>query len=176
MRISDWSSDVCSSDLIAVHVGHGCVVVADELNMRKPGANQPVHPLAQLVNIEGRLTQRLALRGYQPIDQAGQAIGLGNDDLRVLVQIIRTQLHVQKLRGPTYPTQRIFDLVGEIAQGLSLRGQLIAKLLMAIQQNMELDHANLQQGSPGLTMQGHNGQADRYLLHTADYRQDRKRT
>src|SRR3546814_12723436 len=86
--------------------------------MRKLGANQPVHPLAQLVNIEGRLTQRLALRGYQPIDQAGQAIGLGNDDLRVLVQIIRTQLHVQQLRGPTYPTQRIFDLVGEIAQGL----------------------------------------------------------
>src|SRR3546814_13819279 len=82
MRISDWSSDVCSSDLIAVHVGHGCVVVADELNMRKLGANQPVHPLAQLVNIEGRLTQRLALRGYQPIDQAGQAIGLGNDALR----------------------------------------------------------------------------------------------
>src|SRR3546814_8866354 len=42
---------------------------------------------------------------------------------------------------------------------------------MAIQQNMVLDHANLQQGSPGLTMQGHNGQADRYLIPPAVYRQ-----
>src|SRR3546814_694687 len=34
MRISDWSSDVCSSDLVAFHLGHRSHDVKDELPRR----------------------------------------------------------------------------------------------------------------------------------------------
>src|SRR3546814_14894963 len=47
MRISDWSSDVCSSDLVAADMGPGqAQVLAQELNEQRAGLDLARHLLA----------------------------------------------------------------------------------------------------------------------------------
>src|SRR3546814_10019109 len=58
MRISDWSSDVCSSDLAPAGTARGDRAGAD---VRRTAADRPDHPsrgAARVALKEGRLTQR----------------------------------------------------------------------------------------------------------------------
>src|SRR3546814_8758900 len=47
MRISDWSSDVCSSDLVCTHCSVGCTVMAEVQNGvwigQEPGFDSPLN-------------------------------------------------------------------------------------------------------------------------------------
>src|SRR3546814_6590177 len=49
MRISDWSSDVCSSDLIAIGVEHRRALILARLVAQDPLRDQPVHIGVRLV-------------------------------------------------------------------------------------------------------------------------------
>src|SRR3546814_6972221 len=55
MRISDWSSDVCSSDLAAVHLARHLGAAVGNLHLRRKGALAPAEQrrkhLARLVRI-----------------------------------------------------------------------------------------------------------------------------
>ncbi len=70
--------------------------------------------LADLVHVDQRLLRR-ALRARHGIDQRGEPVGLADDDLRVLLQRRALQLALEQLRGAAQAAERVFDLVGELA-------------------------------------------------------------
>src|SRR3546814_11790892 len=61
MRISDWSSDVCSSDLLAPGMNHGPLLAGDVLQAG-PGPEVPeLHPVAGgSVEIDQRVARHLS--------------------------------------------------------------------------------------------------------------------
>src|SRR3546814_17601355 len=70
MRISDWSSDVCSSDLLDDQLGHGIAgrrLAAEDLHPRQPVRHRIVADL--VVERDGlKEVQELALVLVDPID------------------------------------------------------------------------------------------------------------
>jgi hypothetical protein len=74
---------------------------------------------------------RQAVRRKQPIHQELQPIRLFHDDLRVLVQSRTLELAVEQLRRTAYATERILDLVREIADQLAIRFALVEHALLA---------------------------------------------
>ena len=109
---------------LAIQVGNGGVVVAQQRNAgRQLGSHQLPHVLHHLVNVEPAVLRQL-IGPQQPVHQILQAIGLANDDLRVLAVIGRRQLHLQQLRRTADAAQRVLDFVGQAAD------QLAAGLLM----------------------------------------------
>src|SRR5690242_20447744 len=67
----------------------------------------------------------------QSIHQKLQPVGFLHDDLRVLVQSRTLELAIEKLRGAAYASERILDLVREIAYQLAIRLALIEHALFA---------------------------------------------
>jgi len=61
------------------------------------------------------------VRREHPVHQRLQAVGLLDDDLRVLAQLRALELSLEQLRRAAQPAERVLDLVGEIAQQLAAR-------------------------------------------------------
>src|SRR3546814_7753175 len=106
MRISDWSSDVCSSDLFGVRdgflqaiehlVGHGVHLGLE----RGHGDVVAVGPQADAVVLE----HRLALRERFAQQRVGEALALvdgqgGAGQLRVLAGAVRSEEHTSELQS-----------------------------------------------------------------------------
>src|SRR3546814_2460783 len=70
MRISDWSSDVCSSDLVAVQAA----AVGTDLRRRRPLADVPAAEVAAAGAVAGGAVlavHHLAARGLRAVDRVG---------------------------------------------------------------------------------------------------------
>ena len=82
------------------------------------------------------------VRSQQAVNQGLQSVGLAHDDLGVLGQLARLDVHFQQLRSATDAAQRIFDFMGQVADqlfvGLGLADHaffaVLARLLLLGQQ------------------------------------------
>src|SRR3546814_6578515 len=81
MRISDWSSDVCSSDLLAVHPGprtpHSLEDMLDALRFGFQRRPSPVHRLDR--DTSGCLLLSRNPRAHRRLAAAFEAGGVGKD-------------------------------------------------------------------------------------------------
>ena len=82
---------------------------------------------------------RLAVRREQPVDERLQAVGLLDDDLRVLGQRARLDFHLQQLRCAADAAERVFDFMREVADQLLVGLRLIERALLAILPRLLLD-------------------------------------
>ena len=87
---------------------------------------------------------RLAVRRQQAIDQRLQAIGLVDDDLRVLGQRARLDVHLEQLRRAANAAERVLDLVREIADQLLGGLCLLERTLLAFLARLLLDLDDLE--------------------------------
>src|SRR3546814_2711868 len=104
MRISDWSSDVCSSDLMALDVGHRLLGDAPQLTLledrQAPGLLGPepdLEPAALADPVEERL------------EGGGEALGVGHVCAQVVervahlpdhpAHIVRSEEHTSELQS-----------------------------------------------------------------------------
>ena len=79
-----------------------------------------------------RLFLRRAAWPEQRVDQPGQPVGLADDDVGVLSQLVADQLPVEQLRGAAQAAERILDLVGELANHLPSGTVLDEQRILAI--------------------------------------------
>ena len=103
--------------LIAIEggVGQAGIVVALDVDRgSRLGPQQVIYVLADLVHVDRRLL-RHALGARHGIDHGGQAVRLADDDSRVFLQRGALQLALEKLGGAAQAAERVFDLVGELA-------------------------------------------------------------
>src|SRR3546814_10854932 len=101
MRISDWSSDVCSSDLMALDVGHRLLGDAPQLTLledrQAPGLLGPepdLEPAALADPVEERL------------EGGGEALGVGH----VCAQVVERVAHL-----PDHPAHIVAQVVERLA-------------------------------------------------------------
>src|SRR3546814_16274532 len=82
MRISDWSSDVCSSDLLAVGLAHAVEAVVEGVGEEAPGSGQREARVRTAVRLEQdrrpRRRQGQRVGGRDPRDD-----GDGNGELKM---------------------------------------------------------------------------------------------
>ena len=119
----------CSRDGVADDVEHGLDhLVPVQHEHGQAGVVVPLPPdpaavvdgdethdmLEHVVNVDLGLVDRAA-RSQQRVDQAGEAIDLVHDDLRVLGELGVFQSPREELGGATKAAERILDLVGELA-------------------------------------------------------------
>src|SRR3546814_15968185 len=90
MRISDWSSDVCSSDLVSVVIADR--IVAADIHVEETARKKGRRPVAHQVGREGagrKVTPRPAI-GTDPVElvdaQMGVIIEIGLDQRPVAVR------------------------------------------------------------------------------------------
>src|SRR3546814_3925976 len=112
MRISDWSSDVCSSDLIAfdLHVGDACLPVRSPLLGRFNVAN--LLAVAGVLSFQGVEPEAIAdaLSRLEPIP--GRMNRLGGDGVLPLVVIdySRSEEHTSELQSLMRISYAVFCL------------------------------------------------------------------
>ena len=87
----------------------------------------------------------LAVRREQAVDQRLQAVGLVDDDLGVLGQRARLDLHLQQLRRAADAAERVLDLVREVADQLLVGLGLVERALLAVLPRLLLDLDHLDQ-------------------------------
>src|SRR3546814_14142796 len=67
MRISDWSSDVCSSDLLDLDRGYGCALKRGEKHAPQGVAQRQAKATLQLLGDEGRLALAVAALQFKAV-------------------------------------------------------------------------------------------------------------
>jgi hypothetical protein len=117
---------------VAADLGDGDVVVAHHRQpARELRQHERTHVLAHLVDVHRAHAARVPVRLEQPVHQRLQAVGLVDDDARVLGELARVDLHGQQLRRAADAAQRVLDLVREVAHELLVGGSLPAHALLA---------------------------------------------
>ncbi len=130
---------------IAAELGDRGVVVSHHTQaLGKLGHDQRTHALADLMDVHVTHHMRAAVRCEQTVHQRLQAVGLVDDDLRVFGELLVVELQLQELRRPADATERVLDLVGQVADqflvGLRLIDQtLLAFLARLLLQRQQLD-------------------------------------
>src|SRR3546814_5498584 len=98
MRISDWSSDVCSSDLID----------AAEKDLRTVIANQPND--ARSLNALGYMLAVHTQRLDEAHDLVGKALSLDPDDASIIDSMGRSEEHTSELQSLMRISYAVFCL------------------------------------------------------------------
>ena len=75
--------------------------------------------------------QRRAVRAEQRVDERGEAVGLADDDRRVLVQRAVRELALEQLRRAAQAAERILDLVRELANHRAAAAELRQQRVLA---------------------------------------------
>ncbi len=121
------------------------------------GQHQRAHALADLVDVDVGDDVRPAVRRQQPVDQQLQAVGLGDDDLRVLGQLALVfELHAQQLRRAADAAERVLDLVRQVAHQLLVGLGLALRALLAVLARLLLDLDHLDQHAFRVVGLGHD--------------------
>ncbi len=101
------------------------------------------HALEHLVDVDVGHHARRPVRNEQAVDQRLQAVGLGDDDARVLA-LVRRQFGLEQLRGAAHAAQRVLDLVREVAQQLAVGFGQPELALLAVDLQLLLDLRHLE--------------------------------
>ena len=118
---------------VAPELGDGRVVVAfDTQPAREFRQDHRAHPLTHLVDVHVPHQMRPAVRCEQAVHQRLQAVGLVDDDLGVLDQVLGLDLHLQQLRRATDATERVLDLMRQVADQLLVGLRLVDQAFFAV--------------------------------------------
>lgn len=94
------------------------IVIAHESHTRRRLRHDELgHVLGQLVRTDHLLPPHAA-RAQHAIDERGETVRLGNDDLGVALQLAARELALEQLRGTAHAAERILDLVRELPNDL----------------------------------------------------------
>src|SRR3546814_2877575 len=101
MRISDWSSDVCSSDLHVLGVGFGVVLT---------GRGPPLHDLANGVDPRSVTRPALVVVGDQHAHYGSDAVFRRDEAAEPRVAIARVQTLPRRSEEHTYELQSLMRI------------------------------------------------------------------
>ncbi|MCY1354061.1 hypothetical protein D9M69_404200 [compost metagenome] len=142
---------------VDAHVGDARVVVAHQgdaaLAFR---LDQAADPFQHLVDVGQRQVGQL-VGAEHAVDQIAQAVGLLDDHVGVVAQVVFRQLAGQQLRGAADAAERVLDLVGQAAHQ-QLGGFLLGQLRFFLgdaQQAVARLHFQQQQGFAAVQQRGH---------------------
>src|SRR3546814_10257336 len=114
MRISDWSSDVCSSDLRLVERLHAAI--EDDLELREVALQGIDHLVAQRRHLAVLLRAESAQPGLAGVDREGTAAGGGKrfyESLQRVVAVLlvhRSEEHTSELQSLMRISYAVFCL------------------------------------------------------------------
>ena len=134
----------------------GVVVALHPQATRKLSQDERAHPLADLMDIDVGHHMGPPVRREQAVNQGLQSVGLAHDDLGVLGQLARLDVHFQQLRSATDAAQRIFDFMGQVADQLSVGLGLADHAFFAVLARLLLLGQQLDQHLVGLLAGRHN--------------------
>jgi hypothetical protein len=151
---------------VAPELGNGDVVVAHHPQAaRELGQDQAAHALAHLVDVDVAQHLGAPVRRQQPVHQRLQPVGLVDDDLGVLHQLARLQLHLQQLRRPAYAAERVLDFVGQVADQLLVGLGLVDEALLALLAGLLLQRQQLHHHFTGQVALGqHHVHRQRFVV------------
>lgn len=120
-------------DLVAIEVDErqAWIVVPDKCQLlrffRLDDAN---NILEQLVYVD-RLFVRWSTRSEQSVDESGKTIGLADDDIRVLLQLVLDELPLEQLRRTADAAERILNFVCKLPDHLPAGTMLYQQRIFA---------------------------------------------
>src|SRR3546814_2345746 len=107
MRISDWSSDVCSSDLIVARLAGGALVGSEHLRIEARGALVDRDALLALLRLLGRA--RIS-RGHLHAGRIGELLHGVHEGEAALIGHPRSEEHTSELQSLMRISYAVFCL------------------------------------------------------------------